>query len=395
VSPELPRFARFALVGGAGYLVNLAVYTTLVHAADVVYIAAATVSFGVAVTHNYLLNRSWTFRDARGAFFGQGARFLVVSIGALGVNLFLLQLFVAAGGTKVFAQAVAIVLALPVNFIGNRLWSFRPLAQPRLEPRVFAPTSLPRELRAVVCLPTYNERENVEAMLVSLRRVLSGRDLVLVIDDDSPDGTGDVSDRVAATLGGVQVMHRAGKEGLGRAYLDGFRHALSLGAELVLEMDCDFSHEPADVPRLIDAAGEADLVLGSRYTAGGGAAGLTFWRKVVSRGGCLYARVVLGVPVRDLTGGFKCYRREALLRLGLGEISASGYVFQIETTYRALQSGARVCEIPIRFGERRLGSSKMGLRIAAEAAWKVPALRMRLMIFPHRVRPEPALAGSR
>jgi dolichol-phosphate mannosyltransferase len=228
-------------------------------------------------------------------------------------------------------------------------------------------------VRAVVCLPTYNERENVEAML----RALGEHGVrVLVIDDGSPDGTGEIADRLAAELGYVEVLHRARKEGLGPAYLAGFRRALADGAELVLEMDCDFSHDPADVPRLLAATGDADLVLGSRYAPGGGVANWGLARRLVSRGGSLYAQVLLGTPIRDLTGGFKCYRREVLERLDLDAVASRGYAFQIETTYRALRAGFRVVEVPIRFADRELGGSKMSRAIVLEAVWKVPALRL-------------------
>jgi dolichol-phosphate mannosyltransferase len=228
-------------------------------------------------------------------------------------------------------------------------------------------------VHAVVCLPTYNERENVEAML----RALGEHDVrVLVIDDNSPDGTGEIADRLAAELGYVEVLHRARKEGLGPAYLAGFRRALADGAELVLEMDCDFSHDPADVPRLLAATGDADLVLGSRYAPGGGVANWGLGRRLVSRGGSLYAQALLGTPIRDLTGGFKCYRREVLERIDLDAVASRGYAFQIETTYRALRAGFRVVEVPIRFADRELGGSKMSRAIVLEAVWKVPALRL-------------------
>jgi dolichol-phosphate mannosyltransferase len=234
--------------------------------------------------------------------------------------------------------------------------------------------------RAVVCLPTYNERENLESMVRALGDALdTGRDGVLVIDDGSPDGTGEIADRLAAELPWVSVLHRERKEGIGPAYIAGFRRLLAEGAELVLEMDCDFSHDPADVPRLIGAAAEADLVLGSRYVAGGGTVNWGLVRRFVSRGGCLYAQVLLGVRVRDLTGGFKCFRREALEAIDLDALSAHGYAFQIETTYRVLKAGLRVKEVPIRFTERRAGASKMTSSIVAEAIWKVPLLRLRTL----------------
>ena len=234
--------------------------------------------------------------------------------------------------------------------------------------------------RAVVCLPTYNERENLEPMVRALGEVLdTTQDRVLVVDDSSPDGTGAIADSLAAELPWVSVLHRERKEGIGPAYVAGFRHALAGGAELVLEMDCDFSHDPADAPRLISVASEADLVLGSRYVSGGGTANWGLLRRFVSRGGCLYAQVLLGVRVRDLTGGFKCFRRRALEAIDLDALSAQGYAFQIEATYRVLRAGLRVQEVPIRFVERRAGDSKMTGSIVAEAIWRVPLLRFRAL----------------
>jgi dolichol-phosphate mannosyltransferase len=228
--------------------------------------------------------------------------------------------------------------------------------------------------RAVVCLPTYNERENLEAML----RALGDKDVrVLVIDDSSPDGTGELADRLAGELEFVDVLHRPRKEGLGPAYLAGFKRALAGDAELVLEMDCDFSHDPADVPRLIAAAENgADVVLGSRYVAGGAVRNWGLLRRIVSAGGSLYARVLLGVRVRDLTGGFKCYRRRVLETIDLDAVHSKGYAFQIETTYRALRAGFNVVEVPITFADREAGGSKMSKAIVAEAMWKVPLLRL-------------------
>jgi dolichol-phosphate mannosyltransferase len=235
--------------------------------------------------------------------------------------------------------------------------------------------------RAVLCLPTYNERENLEPMIGALGNVLdTARDRVLVIDDGSPDGTGEIANRLSAELDWVSVLHRDRKEGIGPAYVAGFRQALLDGAKLVLEMDCDFSHDPADVPRLIAVAEDrAELVLGSRYTAGGGTRNWGLGRRIVSRGGCLYAQVLLGLGIRDLTGGFKCFRRAALEAIDLGALSAHGYAFQIETTYRVRRAGLRVVEVPITFEERRAGASKMTGSIVAEAMWRVPLLRLRAL----------------
>jgi dolichol-phosphate mannosyltransferase len=234
-------------------------------------------------------------------------------------------------------------------------------------------------VRRVICLPTYNEHENLEPMV----RALGALDLegleVLVIDDASPDGTGEIADRLASELPWVSVLHRARKEGLGPAYLAGFARSLELGADFVFEMDCDFSHDPADVLRLAAAAEDADLVLGSRYVDGGGTRNWGLLRRFISRGGSLYAQVLLQLGIRDLTGGFKCYRRAVLETIDLAAIDSRGYAFQIETTYRAIRAGFRVVEVPITFSDREVGGSKMSKSIVVEAIWKVPVLRMRAL----------------
>jgi dolichol-phosphate mannosyltransferase len=229
-------------------------------------------------------------------------------------------------------------------------------------------------VRATVCLPTYNERENLERMV----QALGAYDVrVLVIDDNSPDGTGEIADRLAAELDWVDVLHRERKEGLGPAYLAGFRRALADGADIVMEMDCDFSHDPADVPRLLAAVADgADLALGSRYVPGGGTGNWGLVRRFISRGGSLYAQVLLQTRVRDLTGGFKAFRRPVLEAIGLDAIHSRGYAFQIENTYRTLRRGFRVVEVPIRFVDREEGGSKMSRAIVLEAIWKVPLLRL-------------------
>jgi dolichol-phosphate mannosyltransferase len=232
-------------------------------------------------------------------------------------------------------------------------------------------------------LPTYNEADNLEALVAAALANLSSDARVLVVDDDSPDGTGRIADRLAAGEERVEVLHRRRKEGLGPAYLAGFRRALEGGAGFVIEMDCDFSHDPADLPRLLAAAADSDLAIGSRYVDGGRVENWTPLRKAISRGGSTYARLVLGIPIRDLTGGFKCFRREALEAIPLGSISSRGYAFQVELTYRAAQAGLRIVEIPIVFHERQAGASKMSGPIIAEAGWKIPLLRLK-EIFPSR-----------
>jgi dolichol-phosphate mannosyltransferase len=227
--------------------------------------------------------------------------------------------------------------------------------------------------KATICLPTYDERANIEAMLRALEPLGVH---VLVVDDNSPDGTGEIADRLAQELAFVSVLHRRAKEGLGPAYVAGFRHALADGADLILEMDCDFSHDPADVPRLIAACESgADVALGSRYVPGGGTENWGRMRRLVSTGGSWYARKLLGVGIRDLTGGFKCYRRRVLERIDLDAIRARGYAFQIETTYRAIRAGFDVVEVPIVFADRTAGQSKMSRTIVLEAVTQVPALR--------------------
>lgn len=230
-------------------------------------------------------------------------------------------------------------------------------------------------------LPTYNEAENIAAIVDASLAALAptGEHRILVVDDNSPDGTGGIADGLAADRDAVEVLHRPGKQGLGRAYIAGFQHALARGAERVMEMDCDFSHDPRDLPRLVhEARHGADLVLGSRYIPGGGVQNWGAGRRIVSRGGCLYAQAILRVPVRDLTGGFKCFDRRVIEAIGIEQMHADGYGFQIELTYRALKAGFHVREVPIVFHERRAGESKMSARIAVEAVWKVPALKLRV-----------------
>jgi dolichol-phosphate mannosyltransferase len=228
--------------------------------------------------------------------------------------------------------------------------------------------------KALLCLPTYDERENLAPMIEAILAVVPQVE-VLVIDDNSPDGTGQLADQIAAREPRVKVLHRAGKEGLGRAYLAGFAWALARDYGLVLEMDCDFSHDPKYLPGMLAAAGEADLVLGSRYVEGGGTVNWGWLRKLISRGGSLYARTILGLTVRDLTGGFKCFRREVLEGIGLDTVECTGYAFQIELTYRAARRGFRIRELPIVFADRRVGHSKMSRRIVLEAIRKVWSIR--------------------
>jgi dolichol-phosphate mannosyltransferase len=236
--------------------------------------------------------------------------------------------------------------------------------------------------RFLIVLPTYEERDNLPRVVEQIEAVLPALPFagdVLVVDDSSPDGTGDLADELAAVRPWMHVLHRPRKEGLGRAYVAGFGWALERDYSHILEMDCDLSHPPAALPAMLDASRHADLVLGSRYVAGGGVEGWPASRRAISRGGCLYARTVLGVRLHDLTGGFKCFRRWVLESLDLSDVHAGGYAFQIELTYRAMRIGARVIEVPIVFTDRSLGRSKMSRDIVVEAVWKVPWLRLRAL----------------
>jgi dolichol-phosphate mannosyltransferase len=239
------------------------------------------------------------------------------------------------------------------------------------------PAATPGSKEAWVILPTYNESENLERIVDAVLQQLPEPGRILIVDDNSPDGTGEIADGLAASNEAISVLHRARKEGLGPAYLAGFRVALDGGAARIVEMDADFSHDPAYLPQLIGAADDYDLVIGSRYVPGGGVTDWGPMRRFISRGGSTYARIALGLPVRDLTGGFKCFRREVLEAIDLDTIEARGYAFQVETTYRALKAGFRVVEIPIVFRDRTDGTSKMSRAIVAEAMWRVPAMRFR------------------
>lgn len=224
--------------------------------------------------------------------------------------------------------------------------------------------------RVLVIIPTYNERENLERIVSRVRAAVPEAD-VLVADDNSPDGTGDIADSLAASDANVHVMHRAGKEGLGAAYLAGFAWAKDHGYDVVCEMDADGSHQPEQLPRLLEALADADVVLGSRWVKGGGVVNWPLHRKLLSRGGSLYSRAALGVPIRDVTGGYRAFRVSALDALGLDSVESQGYCFQVDLAWRAVQRGLRVREVPITFVEREIGDSKMSQRIVVEALWRV------------------------
>lgn len=230
--------------------------------------------------------------------------------------------------------------------------------------------------KIVIVIPTYNERGNIETLLTQLFALRIEGLNVLVVDDNSPDGTGKLIEVLRANNDRLSVLHRTAKAGLGPSYVAGFRSALSAGADIICEMDADLSHDPAYLPTMLAALSTSDVVLGSRYVTGGGVSNWNWTRRLISRVGNMYARAVLGLPYRDLTGGYKCYRRAVLEQIGLDDLSSVGYNFQIETTYRAHRAGFRINEVPIVFIERAYGTSKFSAKIMLESFWKVLLLRL-------------------
>ena len=368
------QFLRFCVVGASGYAVNICAFAISL-ALCAQHLVAAACGFAVAMVSNFAWNRRWTFASDDRALASQAARFFAVSVAACMVAATILELLVGTAGlSPLAAQSAAVIAASPLSFLASKKWSF---AEPAA---AAAPARRSRRSNTWLVVPTYNEAENLEPFV---RQVLpplasaAGEHRVLIVDDSSPDGTGEIADRLAAELDAVEVLHRAEKDGLGRAYAAGFERALAEGAELVMQMDVDFSHDPKHIPALIAATADADLVIGSRYVAGGGVTDWGLARRLLSRAGSWYARTVLRVPVKDLTGGFKCFRRDLLERLASDSFHSAGFGFQVETTYRAVRAGARVHEVPICFRDRQAGTSKMSSRIVVEALWRVLALRLR------------------
>jgi dolichol-phosphate mannosyltransferase len=387
---QLGQLLRFSLVGATGFAINVVAFAAAL-ALGAHHLVAASAAAGIAMASNFACNRHWTFHAGHAAPAPQAARFAAVSITACLFALIVVELLIGTAGLPALvAQPASIAAALPLSFAGNRTWAFadRPtaLAQP-------APSGHAAPPATWLVVPTYDEAANIERFVHAVLPQLAaaaGEHRVLIVDDSSPDGTGDIADRLAAELEQVRVLHRTEKNGLGRAYEAGFAHALAGGAELVIQMDADLSHDPEHIPALIEAAADADLVLGSRYVAGGGVENWGLCRRALSRGGSWYARTVLGVPVRDLTGGFKCFRRELLERLVREGFETAGFGFQVEVTYRSLRSGATVREVPIRFRDREAGDSKMSSRIVIEALWRVLEMRLRAARFhAPAVRPAP------
>jgi dolichol-phosphate mannosyltransferase len=375
------QLLRYGLVGASGFVVNVAAFAAAI-ALGVFHLLAAAAAGAIAMASNFAWNRHWTFRADDAPPAPQAIRFATVSIAACLFALMIVELLVGTAGIPALAaQPVSIAAALPLSFAGNRAWSFADRA-PAAQRRSRRGHAVPPITWLVV--PTYNEAANIERFVDAVLPQLAaaaGEHRVLIVDDSSPDGTGEIADRLARELPQVEVLHRSEKDGLGRAYAAGFAHALAGGAELVVQMDADLSHDPQHIPALIDAAADADLVIGSRYIAGGGVENWGMFRRALSRGGSFYARTVLGVEVRDLTGGFKCFRRELLERLVGTGFDAAGFGFQVEVTYRSLRSGASVREVPIRFRDRVEGDSKMSGRIMVEALWRVLAMRLRAARF--------------
>ncbi len=371
------QFLKFCVVGASGYVVNVCAFA-LALGLSFHHLVAAGIAFTVAVASNFWWNRHWTFAGGHRPLAPQAARFFAVSVVACLFAATVLELLVGPAGLPALAaQPAAIVAVTPLSFLGNRAWSFGGREAATAEPVVPAAAAAPNTWLVV---PTYNEAENLEPFVRKvLPRLASAapEHRVLIVDDSSPDGTGEIAERLAAELDSVEVLHRVEKDGLGRAYAAGFERALAGGAELVMQMDADFSHDPEDLPALIAAANGADVVLGSRYVAGGGVTDWGLMRRLLSRGGSWYARTILGVPVRDLTGGFKAFRREVIERLAFSGFQTAGFGFQVEVTYRAVQAGARVREVPILFRDRQAGASKMSSTIVLEAMWRVLELRLR------------------
>lgn len=376
----LPRLVSFGLVGISGIGVNSGLLWLLVSIAGLPLVAASALAIESAIWNNFLLNDVWTFHGAghRRPWWMRALAFHATAVSAGVVNLtVLIGLVQLAGLHYLLANLLAIGVAAAVNYSGNALWTWRPAAP---LPRGTADRR-PASGKNIVVVPTYNESENVDLLI---RAVLAqGPDYeVLVVDDASPDGTGRLVAERMASEPRIHLLRRHGKLGLGTAYVDGFLEALRLGAGLVLQMDCDLSHDPDDLPRLVAAAESADVVIGSRYVPGGRTVGWPWYRKHPSEAVSLAARCLLGIPFRDVTGGFKCWRKEVLEELPLRDLRSRGFAFQIETNYLSWQAGYRIKETPITFVNRRRGRSKLSLAVTLETAallWRLslgtPSLR--------------------
>jgi dolichol-phosphate mannosyltransferase len=384
----VPRPARFLLVGLSGVGVNSGALFAFVEWAGLPLLLAAALAIETSIWNNFLLNDAWTFGRGRRlrprwtralAFHGTAAT-------AAAINLGRLMLLVSSAGLHYLpANLIAIAVAAGVNYSVSTLWTWRP--KPFSLPPSWARGGEPLRVDAkkVVVIPTYNEEANIKPLLISVLGL--GPDYqAVVVDDGSPDGTGDIVAAMAAKNPRIHLIRRPAKLGLGTAYVVGFREAMALGTDAVFQMDADFSHDPADLPRLAEALREADVAIGSRYVPGGSTVGWTAGRRLVSAAANLGCRLMLGVPIKDVTGGFKGWRRRVIEALPLERIRSTGFAFQIETNYLAWQSGFAMREVPIAFMDRRLGRSKASLGIALEMA----ALVLRLSLGS----PQPYLVGA-
>ncbi len=379
-SAPVPRVARFVLVGAAGLAVNTAVLWALKSAAGLPLTAAGALAIETALWNNFLLNQAWTFGPSarRRPWPSRTLAFHLAAAPAAAGNLALLLLLTAAGLRYLPANLLAVPLAAAAGYGLSAAWPGRPLPF-SLPARLIEPQAAEALSRKIVVIPTYNEAANIRALLAAV--LAHGPDYeALVVDDASPDGTGDIVAALAQNEPRLHLVRRPRKLGLGTAYVAGFQRALDLGAGLVFQMDADLSHDPADLPRLAWAAEQADVAVGSRYVRGGSTVGWPWQRRLISAGMNVACRLLLGAPVRDVTGGFKCWRRRVLEALPLSQVRANGFAFQIEMSYLAWQSGFSQVEVPVAFVDRRAGASKMSLAIALEAA----ALLARLSLVPPR-----------
>ncbi len=360
----LPRLARFALVGVSGVGVNSGMLWLLYSGAGLPLPAASALAIETAIWNNFLLNDLWTFYEERQRrpWWMRAVAFHATAAMAASINLgLLLALVTWAAMYYLIANLIAIGIAAAVNYSVSALWTWRP---PAPRPRVDTGRR-PATGKKIVVVPTYNEAENVDLLVEAV--LAQGSDYeVLIVDDASPDGTAEIVAAKAATEPRLHLLRRNGKLGLGTAYVDGFMEAMRLGADLVLQMDCDLSHDPRDLPRLV--AAPADMACGSRYVAGGETVGWPWHRRLVSQGASLACRSLLGVPLQDVTGGFKCWRREVLEELPLEEVRCRGFAFQIEMNYLCWRAGYRMTEVPVTFVSRQQGRSKLSLGITLEAA---------------------------
>jgi dolichol-phosphate mannosyltransferase len=362
----VPRVARFAIIGTSGVGVNTAVLWLLIELGGLPLLWAGALAIESAICSNFVLNDGWTFHQAtrRRPWWQRAVAFHGTAALAAVINLSLLLLLATVAGMHyVAANLLAITLAAAVNYGGNALWTWRPAA-----PAARLPATIETaRSQVVVVVPTYNEAQNVRRLTDAVL-ALGPQYRLLFVDDASPDGTGDIVEERAAREPRVRLLRRPSKLGLGTAYVAGFREGIRWGADLIVQMDSDFSHDPSDLPRLVAAAATSDVVIGSRYVAGGGSVNWPWQRQLISRGTGLAYRALLGLPQRDLSGGFKCWRRDVLEDLPLSDVRCRGFAFQIEMNYLCWRAGFAISEVPVLFRDREHGQSKMSVGISLEGA---------------------------